>query len=196
MDFSKDENAEVRREAHAALSELDAEEGGIHLVPYASEEEHLGVVSQLIEKDLSEPYSVFTYRCFINNWPDLTFLAVAGEEVVGTVVGRLEAVKGILRGYIAMLAVDHQWRRRGIGSRLVRRVISQMALHGAHEVTLEAETTNVKALKLYSRLGFAKESRMRRYYMHGGDAFSLILRLDPETDHHKHSDSDQQPDHQ
>ena len=28
----------------------------------------------LIEKDLSEPYSIFTYRYFINNWPNLCFL--------------------------------------------------------------------------------------------------------------------------
>jgi hypothetical protein len=28
----------------------------------------------LIEKDLSEPYSVFTYRYFLNNWPDLCLL--------------------------------------------------------------------------------------------------------------------------
>jgi hypothetical protein len=28
----------------------------------------------LIERDLSEPYSIFTYRYFINNWPNLCFL--------------------------------------------------------------------------------------------------------------------------
>ena len=28
----------------------------------------------LIEKDLSEPYSIFTYRYFINNWPKLCIM--------------------------------------------------------------------------------------------------------------------------
>ena len=31
-------------------------------------------VMGLIEKDLSEPYSIFTYRYFINNWPSLCIL--------------------------------------------------------------------------------------------------------------------------
>lgn len=28
----------------------------------------------LIDAELSEPYSIFTYRYFINNWPRLCFL--------------------------------------------------------------------------------------------------------------------------
>jgi peptide alpha-N-acetyltransferase len=43
---------------------------------YSKEEEMLEVVA-LIEKDLSEPYSIFTYRYFIHNWPDLCLLVSA-----------------------------------------------------------------------------------------------------------------------
>lgn len=31
-------------------------------------------IMRLIEKDLSEPYSIYTYRYFIHNWPQLCFL--------------------------------------------------------------------------------------------------------------------------
>lgn len=31
-------------------------------------------IINLIENDLSEPYSVYTYRYFIHNWPNLCFL--------------------------------------------------------------------------------------------------------------------------
>lgn len=31
-------------------------------------------IIHLIENDLSEPYSVYTYRYFIHNWPNLCFL--------------------------------------------------------------------------------------------------------------------------
>lgn len=31
-------------------------------------------IIRLIENDLSEPYSVYTYRYFIHNWPNLCFL--------------------------------------------------------------------------------------------------------------------------
>ena len=37
-------------------------------------EDQLPLLQGLIEKDLSEPYSIFTYRYFINNWPELCYL--------------------------------------------------------------------------------------------------------------------------
>ena len=38
----------------------------------------------MMARDLSEPYSVFTYRYFVLDWPDLTWLAM---DVDGTVIG-------------------------------------------------------------------------------------------------------------
>lgn len=45
----------------------------IKYVPYTSELQLPGIMS-LIENDLSEPYSIYTYRYFINNWPNLCFM--------------------------------------------------------------------------------------------------------------------------
>ena len=44
-------------------------------VAYTGEMFLQGIID-LISVDLSEPYSVFTYRYFINNWPNLCYLAV------------------------------------------------------------------------------------------------------------------------
>lgn len=46
---------------------------GIHYVRYESELQMPGIM-RLITKDLSEPYSIYTYRYFIHNWPQLCFL--------------------------------------------------------------------------------------------------------------------------
>ena len=81
-----------------------------------------------------------------------------------------------MRGYIAMLAVDSKYRKRGIGSGLVRKALVRMRdEYECDEVFLEAEITNQGALKLYARLGFVREKRMERYYMNGNDAFNLLL---------------------
>jgi peptide alpha-N-acetyltransferase len=45
----------------------------VEYLTYSKESQMLEVVA-LIEKDLSEPYSIFTYRYFIHNWPDLCLL--------------------------------------------------------------------------------------------------------------------------
>ena len=69
-------------------------------------------IIDLIALDLSEPYSIFTYRYFINNWPQLCYLAVVRPKdggtptVVGVIVCKQDTHRsGALRGYIAMLAV-------------------------------------------------------------------------------------------
>ena len=49
------------------------EENGIHYVVYESEQQ-MPHIMRLITKDLSEPYSIYTYRYFIHNWPKLCFL--------------------------------------------------------------------------------------------------------------------------
>lgn len=37
-------------------------------------EHHLPLVMSLVDAELSEPYSIFTYRYFVYQWPQLTFL--------------------------------------------------------------------------------------------------------------------------
>lgn len=46
---------------------------GVTYVVYESEKQ-MPDIMRLITKDLSEPYSIYTYRYFIHNWPKLCFL--------------------------------------------------------------------------------------------------------------------------
>eukprot|EP01126_Amoeba_proteus_P019166 TRINITY_DN1980_c0_g1_i1.p1 TRINITY_DN1980_c0_g1~~TRINITY_DN1980_c0_g1_i1.p1 ORF type:complete len:198 (-),score=47.79 TRINITY_DN1980_c0_g1_i1:99-614(-) len=151
----------------------------ITFVTYESELS-LPSIMRLMEQDLSEPYSVYTYRYFINNWPKLCWLAMHGEECVGAIVCKLDEKENhkVYRGYIAMLAVNSAHRNQGLGSKLVQKAIQTMQEHGCTEVILETEVTNKGALRLYQKLGFLRDKRLYRYYLNGGDAFRLKLDLD------------------
>ena len=46
---------------------------GIRYARYKDENQMPAIIN-LITKDLSEPYSIYTYRYFIHNWPKLCFL--------------------------------------------------------------------------------------------------------------------------
>ncbi|KAI7884281.1 putative acyltransfersase [Lichtheimia hyalospora FSU 10163] len=146
----------------------------IHFVDYTSELQ-LPAVIQLIENDLSEPYSIYTYRYFIHNWPKLCFLAMDADRCVGVIICKLDQHKTRNRGYIAMLAVAKEYRKRAIGTTLVQKAIRAMKEQDADEVVLETEYTNQGALALYQRLGFIKDKRLHRYYLNGVDAFRLKL---------------------
>ncbi|XP_075977300.1 uncharacterized protein LOC142977333 [Anticarsia gemmatalis] len=147
------------------------------IISYESELQ-MPEIMRLIQKDLSEPYSIYTYRYFIHNWPKLCFLATYEGKYIGAIVCKLDMHRNVVkRGYIAMLAVDEKYRKKGIGSRLVRKAIQAMINDNADEVVLETEITNKPALKLYENLGFVRDKRLFRYYLNGVDALRLKLWL-------------------
>ncbi|OQV25136.1 putative N-alpha-acetyltransferase 30 [Hypsibius exemplaris] len=159
-------------------------EHGVRYITYGGEH-HLHEIMDLITRDLSEPYSIYTYRYFIYQWPKLCHLAVNEEgKVVGAIVCKMENAKNstfrletVKRGYIAMLAVDKTIRRVKIGTALVIHSVESLINNGCDEVVLETETTNEAALRLYENLGFARHKRLLKYYLNGVDAFRLKLWL-------------------
>lgn len=159
------------------LQRLTIDDDEISYVNYESEEQMQDIMS-LIQKDLSEPYSIYTYRYFIHNWPHLCFLAILRDKCIGAIVCKLDLHKKLSkRGYIAMLAVDEAHRKRQIGSRLVMKSIEAMVREEADEIVLETEITNKPALRLYENLGFVRDKRLFRYYLNGVDALRLKLWL-------------------
>jgi len=117
----------------------------IEYVSYGGEH-HLPLIMNLVDQELSEPYSIFTYRYFVYFWPQLSFLVsvilfffyVVGiffcvvtvfllvgfqfqafhkGKCVGTVVCKMgDHRNSTFRGYIAMLVVIKPYRGRDIGN--------------------------------------------------------------------------------
>ncbi|KAK6057359.1 hypothetical protein COOONC_05124 [Cooperia oncophora] len=72
---------------------------------FFKDETQIGDIMRLITKDLSEPYSIYTYRYFIHNWPELCVLAydTTADCYVGAVVCKLDRnAEGRRKGYLAM----------------------------------------------------------------------------------------------
>ena len=57
-------------------------------------EEDLQTIISMIEKELSEPYPIYTYRFFVQKWPHLTYLAYRKgdpeRKCIGCIVSKLE----------------------------------------------------------------------------------------------------------
>ncbi|KAI4350431.1 hypothetical protein L6164_004888 [Bauhinia variegata] len=164
------------------IEKVEFESSEIEYVSYGGEY-HLPLIMNLVDQELSEPYSIFTYRYFVYLWPQLSFLAFHKGKCLGTVVCKMGEHRNTFRGYIAMLVVIKPYRGKGIATELVTRSIKVMMESGCEEVTLEAEVTNKGALALYGRLGFIRAKRLFHYYLNGVDAFRLKL-LFPRLDLH------------
>lgn len=183
-------------------------------------ESQLPEIMALVGNELSEPYSIYTYKYFVHYWPELCILAQdhdreEGSRIVGAIICKLEQPQqregllaqeepgheqqqqpplddGISSGYIAMLAVHQSYRGLGLGTRLVHTALRVMEERGCDEVVLETEVSNAQSLSLYGRLGFVRESRLFRYYLNGSDAFRLKLYLE-RVEQQPEPMADQQP---
>lgn len=75
---------------------------------------------------------------------------------------------------VMTVAVAPQARGSGLGTRLLRALLTHAADRGAARVMLEVRADNGPALGLYRRQGFAPVRRRRRYYRDGTDALVLV----------------------
>lgn len=70
---------------------------------------------------------------------------------------------------IINVAVRREWRRKGIGARILALVLQAAAKMGMQRATLEVRCSNFAAIGLYEKLGFGRCGRRKRYYPDTGE---------------------------
>ena len=78
--------------------------------------------------------------------------------------------------HLLKIAVNPAWRRRGIATRLLRRCFAMFAERGAHSVHLEVRPSNIPAVELYQKLGFAVIGRRHNYYTDSKEDTLLMVK--------------------
>jgi ribosomal protein S18 acetylase RimI-like enzyme len=86
--------------------------------------------------------------------PELFFVAVLGERVVGTVMGGYDGH----RGWLYSLAVDESVRRHGIGTRLVAHVESALTDRGCPKLNLQVLSAKADVRAFYEALGYRADA--------------------------------------
>ena len=95
------------------------------------------------------------------NWSlDGTLLAVAGDEIVGSL--HVDSNRFGF-GEIGMM-VARDWRGRGVGGALLTAAIHWARERGLHKLSLGVFAHNVAAIGLYRKIGFVEEGRRVKHY--------------------------------
>jgi ribosomal protein S18 acetylase RimI-like enzyme len=88
--------------------------------------------------------------------PDLFLVAVCGDRVVGTTMAGYDGC----RGWLYTVAVSRAYRRRGVGSALVREAEKRLTALGCHKINLQVVLANYSVVSFYRKLGYAIEERI------------------------------------
>ncbi len=90
-----------------------------------------------------------------------------------TVVGFIIGYSSGRAGAIYTLDVHPDYRRRGIGSRLIAALEEELWAQGVESIRLEVAIENPDALGLYRRLGYKERELVKDYYGKGKNAVRM-----------------------
>ena len=88
--------------------------------------------------------------------PELFLVAIVDDLLVGTAMAGFDGH----RGWVYYLGVDPDYRRRGIGTVLMRRVESKLAAMGCSKLNLQIRAQNAEVQAFYEKLGYLSEDRI------------------------------------
>jgi [ribosomal protein S18]-alanine N-acetyltransferase len=144
------------------------------------------VVADMAMSDLAQVQEIERLS-FSTPWPAYAFeQELRGNRLARYVVARAEVPDGervvgfagvwlmVDEAHITTFGVHPEWRRQGIGRRLLLRLAELAQELGARRMTLEVRVGNRAAQALYRSFGFAVTGRRQRYYTDDGeDAFVM-----------------------
>ncbi len=121
---------------------------------------HLDEVAAIENDCFSHPWSRRSLESELQN--ETSHFLVAVED--GKVIGYIGMSAVIDEGYLFNAAVDSHYRKKGVGSALVRELVTWCQKHDFAFLTLEVRESNAPAIALYSRFGFVRVGERKNYY--------------------------------
>lgn len=116
--------------------------------------------SSILESELKNPFSKY-------------IIARLNKKIVGF-AGVIDTVDQL---EITNIVVKKAFRKKGIGNKLLEQLIKLAKENGKDKITLEVNSTNLAAIKLYEKNGFKNVGFRRKYYNNTYDANIMTLKL-------------------
>ena len=129
-------------------------------------------IARLEERCFPDPWSERDIQDLICTEGAMCFSAVDGDRLIAYVTGRIIAPEG----EIYRVAVDPEYRQRGIGYRLLDYAVKTSKGQGLERLFLEVRSRNLPAVKLYTAYGFKQIGTRKNYYKNPTDDALIMLR--------------------
>ena len=142
------------------------------------EPEHLDDVEEIERASYPTPWSRAMFAAELRKPGSLALGAFLDDD---TIVGYALVSRYVDAWHVMNIAVTPSYRRRGIATTLLERLLEVTAGDPRRGHTLEVRVSNVGAIRLYERLGFQSRGIRRGYYTDNReDALVMWRDVDPE----------------
>jgi len=125
-----------------------------------------------IERNAFEKKETFTKEYFLEvfkRWSEGFLVAKINKEIVGYTIGE----KNENSGLIISIAVKKEWRRKGIGRKLIEKLLENFKKEGIKNIFLHVREENKEAINFYQALGFRIIELIVNYYSNGENAYLM-----------------------
>lgn len=123
-------------------------------------ERHIEKIASLEKECFSSPWSENALKEELTNEYARFFTAVCDGEICGY-IGAHNILGEI---YITDIAVFEKYRRKGIGEKLLQKLVSVCEQEQADFITLEVRESNTVAVSLYEKAGFKTVGKRKAFY--------------------------------
>jgi ribosomal-protein-alanine N-acetyltransferase len=130
-------------------------------------------VIELDQKSFSLPWPERSFRFELTDNPASRCWVA---ELDGKVVGMIVVWLIVDEAHIATVATDPDYRRQGIGKRLISHALMHLIGEGARSSFLEVRESNIIAQAMYRKFGYEETGRRRRYYR-DNDEDAILMNL-------------------
>ena len=128
-------------------------------------------VYEIEEMSFSEPYDINILKQ-LHDFGAGFLVAQVENYIVGYILFWIIEED---RGHIISLAVDQNYKREKIGTKLINTAIVTFTNFNIFKISLEVKAQNTEALEFYKSIGFKILEKVPNYYEDDSDAFKLIF---------------------
>ena len=99
----------------------------------------------------------------LTDYNTIALVAKANQDIAGFIITQIQAAETEY-GHVITVNVKPNYRRTGVGTKLLYEIESQLKLRGINECHLEVREDNNAAIKLYHKLGYQTMGKLEKYY--------------------------------
>lgn len=134
----------------------------------------LEIIKDILTNDFDDFWTYSVFKNELLNENSRYIMAKTQDQIVGF-AGIWKSVDDV---HITNIAVKKDFRRSGIASKLLDKLIQMSRLENVNSITLEVKSINIAAINLYLKYGFEKVGARKNYYKGTQDALIMTLKME------------------